>query len=75
MYCLHFSVLIQFIESGDIYSWKGYTIAAAMFGINVFKTLIQQRYLYYAFTSGMHLRTVTTAMIYRKVNAFTSGMY
>ena len=61
-------MLITFIESGDVYSWKGFVLAAAMFFFNVLRTVIQQRYLYHAFNAGMHLRTVTTAMVYRKAS-------
>lgn len=64
-YC--FRVLLQFIQSGDIFSWKGYFIAAMMFLFNVAKTVVQQAFMYHAFNAGMHLKTVVTAMVYRKV--------
>ena len=64
-----FSVLLEYIESGDQRTWKGEVLAFAMLATVVLYMTAVGRFCYHGYNCGMHLRTIVTGMVYRKVQA------
>ena len=61
-------LLIGFVESNDPLTWKGVVLAFALLLSCVFSALFIHMYLYFAWISGMRVRTIVNAAVYRKVN-------
>ena len=64
-----FSVLLEYIESGDQRTWKGEVLAFAMLATVVLYMTAVGRFCYHGYNCGMNLRTIVTGMVYRKVQA------
>ena len=64
---LLFSLLIDFVESGDPENWKGITIAACMLLVNFTFSVLINNFLHRGFIAGMKARSLVNAIVYRKV--------
>lgn len=62
-----FSLLLNYLESGDPHNWKGIVLAVALFLVNVTETMLVQNFLFYAQTAGIRVRSVLNSTVYRKV--------
>ena len=59
--------MIDFVETTDEFTWKGYCLAVLLMLNNVLKAILFQYYLRMALTTGLRLRTAVTNAVYLKV--------
>ena len=58
--------MIDFVDSGDPFAWRGYVYAAAMFCLGVFCPVVFHRHLLITCQVGLRCKTALTSAIYRK---------
>ena len=58
--------VIDFVDSGDPFAWRGYVYAAAMFCLGVFCPVVFHRHLLITCQVGLRCKTALTSAIYRK---------
>ena len=63
-----FSALITFVTEEDPLVWRGYMYALLLFGLSVFRAIINQQHFYGKIITGQRVRSALTAAVYRKVN-------
>ena len=63
--------MIEFVESPDDYSWKGYCLAVLLLVNNVLKAVLLQYYLRAAVQTGFRIRTAVINAVYLKVQCIS----
>lgn len=67
IFCIRFSLLINFVEDETQESWKGYLYAFILTITAVIQTLVLGQYFQRMFIIGMQIRTSIVSSVYRKV--------
>ena len=55
------------VQSNMPYTWMGIVLAASLFLTGAMRAVFYHNYMYWSNLAGMHMRSITCAVVYRKV--------
>ena len=59
--------LIEVVEHGETYEWKGVVLSILLFIMSIAEGLLASNCDYYTWVAAMRVRSITCAALYRKV--------